>query len=131
MGVIIAIPVHPSAWRGPKEAALRRHDAAQLDAAGANAEADELLARVRRAQEQALRARSVANDTRKRLDLELESVASGVATGELGSIAMVFERLDMQADTEVMAVMAESEAAMAAAELWMLMSTFDPVTEHP
>ena len=131
VGVSIAIPVHPSAWRGPHEAALRRQDAAQLDAAGTNAEAEELLARVVRAQEQALRASTVAKATKNRLGLELETVASGVATGEPGSIGMVFERLDMLADTEVMAVMAETEAAMAAAELWMLMPTSDVVAEGP
>ena len=131
VGVSIAIPVHPSAWRGPEEAALRRHDAAQLDAAGVNAEAEELLARVSRAQEQALRARTVADDTKKRLGLELENVSSGVATAEPGSIAMVFERLDMLADTEVMAAMAEAEAAMAGAELWMLMPIPDAVAERP
>ena len=131
VGVIVAIPVHPSAWRGPEEAALRRQDAADLDAAGATAEAVELLARVERAREQALRARAVANDTKKRLNLELETIASGAATGEPSSTAMLFERLDMLADTEVMAVMAEAEAAMAAAELWMLTPIPDVITERP
>lgn len=131
VGVIVAIPVHPSAWRGPEEAALRRQDAADLDASGANAEAVELLARVERAREQALRARAVANDTKKRLNLELETIASGAATGEPSSTAMLFERLDMLADTEVMAVMAEAEAAMAAAELWMLTPIPDVITERP
>ena len=131
VGVIVAIPVHPSAWRGPEEAALRRQDAADLDAAGATAEAVELLARVDRAREQALRARAVANNTRQRLTLELETIASGAATGEPGSTAMLFERLDMLADTEVMAVMAEAEAAMAAAELWMLAPTPDVIAERP
>jgi hypothetical protein len=37
----------------------------------------------------------------------------------------------MLADTEVMAVMAEAEAAMAAAELWMLMPTPDVAAERP
>ena len=131
VGVSIAIPVRPSAWRGPEEAALRRQDAADLDAAGANAEADELLARVGRAREQALRARAVASDTKQRLSLELETIASGAATGEQGSTAMLFERLDMLADIEVMAVMAEAEASMAAAELWMLMPTLDAAAERP
>ena len=131
VGVSIAIPVRPSAWRGAEEAALRRQDAADLDAAGANAEADELLARVGRAGEQAVRARVVANDTKQRLGLELETLASGAATGEQGSTAMLFERLDMLANTEVMAVMAEADAAMAAAELWMLMPTPDAAAERP
>lgn len=131
VGVSIAIPVRPSAWRGAEEAALRRQDAADLDAAGANAEADELLARVGRAGEQALRARVVANDTKQRLGLELETLASGAATGEQGSTALLFERLDMLANTEVMAVMAEADAAMAAAELWMLMPTPDAAVERP
>ncbi len=131
VGIIMAIPVRPSAWRGSEEAALRRQDAADLDASGANAEADELLARVGRAREQAVRARAVAHDTRQRLGLELETIASGAATGETGSTAMLFERLDMLADTEVMAVMAEADAAMATAELWMLMPTPDAVAERP
>lgn len=131
VGVSIAIPVRPSAWRGAEEAALRRQDAADLDAAGANAEADELLARVGRAGEQAVRARVVANDTKQRLGLELETLASGAATGEQGSTAMLFERLDMLANTEVMAVMAEADAAMAAGELWMLMPTPDAAAERP
>lgn len=131
VGVRVAIPVRPSAWRGPEEAALRRQDAADLDATGARAEADEMLARVVRAQEQAARARTAADETRQRIGLELENLASGVATGEQGSTAMLFERLDMLADTGVMAVMAEADAAMATAELWMLMPTPEAVAERP
>lgn len=130
-GVRVAIPIRPSAWRGPEEAALRRQDAAEFDETGARAEADEMLARVGRAQEQAARARAVANETKQRLGLELENLASGAATGEQGSTAMLFERLDMLADTEVMAVMAEADAVMATAELWMLMPTPDVVAERP
>ncbi len=131
VGVRVAIPVRPSAWRGPEQAAVRRQDAAGLDAAGASAEAAELLARVVRAQEQAVRARTVANETKQRLGLELENIASAAGTGEQGSTAMLFERLDMLANTEVMAVMAEADAAMAAAELWMLMPTPDVAAERP
>jgi transketolase C-terminal domain/subunit len=127
----VAIPLRPSAWRGPEEAALRRQDAADLDVAGATAEADELRARVGRAKEQATRARAVASDTKQRLGLELENLASGAATGEQGSTSMLFERLDMLAETEVMAVMAEADSAMAAAELWMLMPTPDVTAERP
>ena len=131
VGMTIAIPLRPSAWRGPEEAALRRQDAADLDAAGATAEADELRARTGRAQEQAAHARAIASDTKQRLGLELENLASGAATGEQGSTSMLFERLDMLADTEVMAVMAEADATMAAAELWMLMPTPDTSPERP
>lgn len=131
VGVSVAIPLRPSAWRGPEEAALRRKDAADLDAAGAMVEAEELLARVRRAQDQAMRARTLASDTKQRLALELDQVASGAATGEQGSTSMLYERLDMLADTEVMAVMAEADAAMAAAELWMVMPTPDVTAERP
>ncbi len=131
VGVVIGIPARPSAWRGPEAAARLRKDAANLDAAGAQAEAEEVIARVVRARDQAVRARSVAGDTKQRLGLELETIASGAATGEQGSTAMLFERLDMLADTEVMAVMAEAEAAMAAAELWMLMPSPDAPAERP
>ncbi len=131
VGVSLALPLRPSAWRGPEEAAMRRKDAADLDVVGATAEADEMLARVLRAQEQAARARVLASDTKQRLGLELENVASGAATGESGSTSMLYERLDMLADTEVMAVMAEAEAAMAGAELWMLMPTPDVAAERP
>ena len=131
VGVSVAIPLRPSAWRGPEEAALRRQDAADLDVAGALVEAEELLARVRRAQDQATRARTLANDTKQRLALELDQVASGAATGEQGSTSMLYERLDMLADTEVMAVMAEADAIMAAAELWMVMPTPDLTAERP
>jgi outer membrane protein TolC len=131
VGVSVAIPVRPSAWRAPGQAALRRQDAADLDAIAANADADELLARVGRARAQALRARTVADETRQRLGLELENLASAAATGEPGSTAMLFERLDMLATTEVMAVMAEADAAMAAADLWMLMPTPDASAERP
>ncbi len=125
VGVKVALPINPSSWRGPEEAAWRRRDAADLDAVGAGVDADEVIARVGRAREQAGRARTVAGETKQRLGLELENIASAAATGEQGSTAMIFERLDMLADTEVMAVMAEAEAAMAAAELWMLMPTPD------
>ncbi len=131
VGVSVAIPLRPSAWRGPKEAALRRQDAADLDASSAAIDAVELLARVGRAQEQAKRARTVANDTKQRLGLELEILATASATGEQGGTAMLFERLDMLADAEVMAVMAEADADMAAADLWMVMPTPDPVAERP
>lgn len=131
VGVSIAIPLRSSAWRGPEEAALRRQDAADLDVAGATVEAEELLARVHRAQDQATRARSLASDTKKRLALELDQVASGAATGEQGSTSMLYERLDMLAGTEVMAVMAEADAAMAAAELWMIMPIPDVNAERP
>jgi outer membrane protein TolC len=131
VGVSVAIPLRPSAWRGPEEAALRRKDAADLDVAGATVEAEELLARVHRAQDQATRARTLASDTKQRLALELDQVASGAATGEPGSTSMLYERLDMLADTEVMAVMAEADAMMAAAELWMVMPTPDIAAERP
>lgn len=131
VGVSVAIPLRPSAWRGPEEAALRRKDAADLDVVAARAEAEELVARVRRARDQAVRARTLASETKKRLALELDQVASGAATGEQGSTSMLYERLDMLADTEVMAVMAEADAAMAAAELWMLMPTPDVNAERP
>lgn len=131
VGVSVAIPLRPAAWRGPEEAALRRKDAADLDVVGATVEAEELLARVRRAQDQAMRARTLARDTKQRLALELDQVASGAATGEAGSTSMLYERLDMLADTEVMAVMAEAEAVMAAAELWMVMPTPDVAAERP
>jgi outer membrane protein TolC len=131
VGVSVAIPLRPAAWRGPEEAALRRKDAADLEVAGATVEAEELLARVRRAQEQATRARILASETKQRLALELEQVASGAATGEPGSTSMLYERLDMLADAQVMAVMAEADAAMAAAELWMVMPTPDVAAERP
>ena len=131
VGVTIAIPLRPSAWRGPQEAALRREDAADLDAAGAIADADELRARVGRAREQAIRARLVAKETKQRLSLELENIASAAATGEPSGTAMLFERLDMLANTEVMAVMAEADADMAGADLWMLMPTPDTISERP
>lgn len=131
VGVSVALPLRPSAWRGPEEAALRRKDAAELDVVGATAEADELLARVRRAQDQATRARTLASETKQRLALELDQIASGAATGEPGSTSMLYERLDMLADSEVMAVMAEADAAMAAAELWMLIPTPDVAAEQP
>lgn len=131
IGVSVAIPIRPSAWRGPEEAALRRKDAADLDVVGATAEAEELLARVRRAQDQAARARTLASETSQRLALELDQVASGAATGEPGSTSMLYERLDMLADAEVMAVMAEADAAMAAADLWMVMPTPDVAVERP
>ena len=131
VGVSVSIPLRPSAWRGLEEAALRRQDAADLDVAGATVEAEELLARVHRAQDQATRARALANDTKQRLALELDQVASGAATGEQGSTSMLYERLDMLADTEVMAVMAEADAIMAAAELWMVMPTPDLAAERP
>ncbi|GDY14486.1 hypothetical protein LBMAG53_33640 [Planctomycetota bacterium] len=119
-GLRVSIPLWRSAYAGAVAAADLDRSAAQSDAAGALRDAEELLARTKRAIDQAARTRRWAEATSLRLAHELEALVAESASGMAGATAMLFDRFDELAQAQRADIAAAAEGDRARAGLWTL-----------
>ena len=119
-GLRVSIPLWRTAYAGGVAAADLDRSAAQSDAAGALRDAEELLARTKRAIDQAARTRRWAEATSSRLTHELEALVAESASGMAGATAMLFDRFDELAQAQRADITAAADADRARAGLWNL-----------